>query len=95
MGRLFLRHCRPNGVVLERRYGAAFLTSLATHASMLGIALVTIRVASDRPRDLSAADGHAPSLIWLPHSGAGRGGGGGGDDTPDRHGRPNGLAPIA
>jgi len=42
-------------VMVERRYGAAFVTSLAAHAGMLGIALLAIRAASDRPRDLPAS----------------------------------------
>lgn len=70
-------------MVHERRYGAAFLTSMATHAAMLGMALLALRAAPDRPSDLSAAvaRNHVP-LVWLPPPGPGGGGGGGGNRTP-------------
>jgi hypothetical protein len=67
-------------VVHERRYGAAFLTSMATHAAMLGVALLALRAGADRARDLSmaVARDHVP-LVWLPQRGPGGGGGGGGN----------------
>jgi hypothetical protein len=71
-------------VVHERRYGAAFLTSMATHAAMLGVVLLALRAGADRTGDLSAAvaRNHVP-LIWLLQAGPGGGGGGGGNRMPE------------
>ena len=70
-------------VVHERRYGAAFLTSMATHAAMLGMAVLALRAGADRSHDLSTAVArNHVSLFWLPRPGPDGGGGGGGDHTP-------------
>jgi len=71
-------------VVHERRHGAAFLTSMATHAALLGMAVLALRAGADRSHDPSTAvaRNHIP-MVWLIQAGPGGGGGGGGNRMPE------------
>jgi protein TonB len=84
-------------VALERRFGPAFLASLATHAALAALALFAMRsVAAPSRGTTPAADSRPIRLVWLNQRGPGGGGGGGGNrmveplrraELPGKHAR--------
>jgi TonB family protein len=67
-------------VVLERRFGPAFLASLATHLAIGALVVFVMRSAPPASRRSPAsAESRNVSLVWLKEAGRGGGGGGGGN----------------
>jgi periplasmic protein TonB len=67
-------------VALERRFGPAFLASLAAHLAIAALAVFVMRSAAPPSRRAStAAESRHVSLVWLNEPGRGGGGGGGGN----------------
>jgi periplasmic protein TonB len=73
-------------VLIERRLGPAFLASLASLATHLGLAVIVVLAirSAATPRRVSPPAQDGPVLlVWIPEAGRGRGGGGGGEGKPD------------
>jgi protein TonB len=67
-------------VALERRFGPAFLASLATHLVIAALAVFVMRSAvPPSARSSTPAESRNVSLVWLKEPGRGGGGGGGGN----------------
>jgi TonB family protein len=82
--RLFSALCRPNSVVIERRFGPAFLVSLAAHAAMAALLVLATHSTrashQDSSKTLETTD---IRMVWLNKPGPGGGGGGGGNQMKE------------
>ncbi len=85
-GSTHVRLDRPAEVSFDfehRRLGGAVGVSVATHAAMVLLVLLVIRVMPERQVAEFVPDRLPDDIVWLAEAGPGGGGGGGGDDTPE------------
>src|SRR5207247_4687934 len=79
---------RPNGVSIRRRFGPAFLASLAWHIAIVAMLWLATRAATRPVRSATVLpDRTITQMVWLNDPGPGGGGGGGGNrmTDPPRH----------